>query len=400
MDACVQMFTFIHQSVERKSIEFKDQLNRQNYVTPTSFLEQLSSYAVILRQKRKSISFSKGRLEKGLIVLEKAGVEIAALQEHINKMAPELAVTKKDVAATMANLAVEKADADQEKEIVAKDEAIASAQEEEADIMSKDAQRELNKATPLLEEAAKVLNELKKDDFYVLQGIKKPTPAVVLGMEVSCHMMGLKPKKKDINQIEGDTGGYFFTGKANLLNNPGKFMADMKEYDKEHIPEKTVKAVNAIITSEDFTMEKVKSASQALVAILKWSSAMMSYHELLKIVNPKRALVKEMNEKLTVVRKSLAEKRAKLKAVEEKIDSLERMFREKKELEEKLQKQIDDCMKKLDRANKIIAGLAGEKSSWNETVKKLTLQMENIIGNCLVAAGMMAYGGPFTAVFR
>jgi dynein heavy chain len=49
------------------------------------------------------------------------------------------------------------------------------------------------------------------------------------------------------------------------------------------------------------------------------------------------------------------------------------MFREKKELEEKLQKQIDDCMKKLDRANKIIAGLAGEKSSWNETVKKLTL---------------------------
>jgi dynein heavy chain len=96
------MFTFIHQSVERKSIEFKDQLNRQNYVTPTSFLELLSSYAVILREKRKSISFSKGRLEKGLIVLEKAGVEIAALQEHINKMAPELAITKKDVAATMA----------------------------------------------------------------------------------------------------------------------------------------------------------------------------------------------------------------------------------------------------------------------------------------------------------
>jgi len=58
----------------------------------------------------------------------------------------------------------------------------------------------------------------------------------------------------------------------------------------------------------------------------------MSYHELLKIVNPKRALVKEMTEKLTVVRKSLAEKRAKLKAVEEKIESLEKLFREKKEL--------------------------------------------------------------------
>jgi len=128
-------------------------------------------------------------------------------------MAPELEITKKDVAATMAQLAIDKADADQEKEIVAKDEAIASAQEEEADTMSKDAQRELNKATPLLEEASKVLNELKKDDFYVLQGIKKPTPAVVLGMEVSCHMMEIKPKKKDAGAIEGDDGGYFFTGK-------------------------------------------------------------------------------------------------------------------------------------------------------------------------------------------
>jgi dynein heavy chain len=78
-----------------------------------------------------------------------------------------------------------------------------------------------------------------------------------------------------------------------------------------------------------------------------------------------------MNEKLTVVRKSLAEKRARLKAVEEKIESLERMFREKKELEERLQAQIDSALKKLGRADKIIAGLAGEKSSWTETVARL-----------------------------
>lgn len=149
-------------------------------------------------------------------------------------------------------------------------------------------------------------------------------------------------------------------------------MQDMKDYDKENIKEGTVKKVNAIITSEDFTMEKVKSASNALVAILKWSSAMMQYHELLKIVNPKRALVKEMNAKLDVVRKSLKEKRERLAAVQEKIDSLERMFREKKELEERLQSQIDIALKKLDRADKIIKGLAGEKSSWTETVQKLS----------------------------
>jgi dynein heavy chain len=39
MTACVEMFTVIHQSVERESAEFLDKLGRNNYVTPTSFLE-------------------------------------------------------------------------------------------------------------------------------------------------------------------------------------------------------------------------------------------------------------------------------------------------------------------------------------------------------------------------
>lgn len=44
-----------------------------------------------------------------------------------------------------------------------------------------------------------------------------------------------------------------------------------------------------------------------------------------------------MNEKLAIVRASLAEKRKKLKEVEDKIEGLERMFAEKKELEASLQ---------------------------------------------------------------
>jgi len=63
---------------------------------------------------------------------------------------------------------------------------------------------------------------------------------------------------------------------------------------------------------------------------------MLKYHELLKIVNPKREKVAEMNEKLAIVRAELADKRKKLKEVEENIDNLNRLFREKKELEASL----------------------------------------------------------------
>ena len=57
---------------------------------------------------------------------------------------------------------------------------------------------------------------------------------------------------------------------------------------------------------------KVKSASNALVAVRVWVAAMITYHEVLKIVNPKRAIAAEMSAKLDVVMKNLNEKRAKV----------------------------------------------------------------------------------------
>jgi dynein heavy chain len=57
-------------------------------------------------------------------------------------------------------------------------------------------------------------------------------------------------------------------------------------------------------------------------------------------------------------------------------------------------------MVKLDRAGKIISGLEGEKTRWTQTVARLESEFGLLIGNSLVAAGMVAYSGAFTAQFR
>lgn len=58
------------------------------------------------------------------------------------------------------------------------------------------------------------------------------------------------------------------------------------------------------------------------------------------------------------------------------------------------------CKKKMERAGKMIDGLAGEKERWTKTVRKLTDDQEFIVGNSLVAAGMICYAGPFISQFR
>lgn len=185
-----------------------------------------------------------------------------------------------------------------------------------------------------------------------------------------------------------------------MLANPNKFLNDMIGYDKEHIPEKVVNKVNVIFNNPNFSIDAVKSAFEALFGICKWAMAMMKYHELLKIVNPKRAKVAEMNAMLKEVRARLKEKMDALREVELRMEKLEATYQEKLADEAALVQKIDDCNKKLERAGKIMDGLAGEKQRWTDTVARLEKEYDYLVGNSLIAAGMVAYSGPFTAKFR
>lgn len=61
---------------------------------------------------------------------------------------------------------------------------------------------------------------------------------------------------------------------------------------------------------------------------------------------------------------------------------------------------MEDCEAKLQRADKLIGGLGGEKVRWQDTVGALSRAMINVVGDVVVAAGAIAYSGPFTPQYR
>lgn len=58
-----QMVKHVHQSVAKESLEFLSAVRRYNYVTPTSFLEVLSTYRNVLTMKRIEVGTLKDRLQ-------------------------------------------------------------------------------------------------------------------------------------------------------------------------------------------------------------------------------------------------------------------------------------------------------------------------------------------------
>lgn len=67
LQGIVIVFQFMHASVVEASVRYEQELSRHNYVTPTSYLELLSSYTELINKKKGSLTEGVGRLSTGKI---------------------------------------------------------------------------------------------------------------------------------------------------------------------------------------------------------------------------------------------------------------------------------------------------------------------------------------------
>jgi len=301
-------------------------------VTPTSYLELLSLYKSILTERRKYFGDAKNRLERGLSVLKEAGEEVAKLRTELEVKQPELQKTQIDVENMKKIIEVDSKDAEETKKVVAADEAEAAVQEAEVKKIKDEADADLAVALPALDLAIKKIKDLQVGDFYELKQVTAPSPTIVKCFEIVCLMFSAnlpKPKKSnDPKKLQYDPDGYFDLAKMQLLANPNKFLQSLIDYEKENIPVSLVEKVRPLMARDEMSETQVAKASKALVAVRIWVEAMIKYHDVLKIVNPKRQVAAEMGQKLDVVQANLNEKRERLRQVDEKIASLQAKMNE------------------------------------------------------------------------
>ena len=99
----VQMFQYIHCTVEQISIDYRTQLNRYNYVTPTSYLQLLAIFIKLLTKKRDEIS-KKMKLQNGINTLEAASKAVGELRIELEEKQPRLIKMQQEVKITMQHI--------------------------------------------------------------------------------------------------------------------------------------------------------------------------------------------------------------------------------------------------------------------------------------------------------
>ena len=225
----------------------------------------------------------------------------------------------------------------------------------------------------------------------------KPPPGVILTMEAVCIMMQVKPKK--VGEVGKKVDDYWENSKKYVLGDT-KLLDKLQKYDKDNIPKEIIAKVSPYIDNPEFDPDKIANASGACKGLCLWVRALHTYDRVAKVVKPKQEALKIAQAEVAESAAKLAVKKAELKKITDLLDALEAEFKTTVKKKEDLQFQVNQCAQRLDRAEKLISGLGGEYKSWSIKSSNLAKDYENVVGDIIVASGVIAYLGIYTSTFR
>ncbi|XP_019624138.1 PREDICTED: dynein heavy chain 12, axonemal-like isoform X1 [Branchiostoma belcheri] len=396
----VNLCKYFHTSARELSEKFLHDLGRHMYVTPTSYLELINAFKTLLGRKRNTVLKAKTRYEVGLEKLAFAASQVAEMQKELEDLQPQLITASAENEKMMVVIESETTEVEAKSKVVKADEAAANEKAAEAQALKDECESDLAEAIPALEAALAALDTLKPADITIVKSMKNPPAGVKLVMAAVCVMMDIKAEK--INDPAG-TGQKIldFWGPSKKLLGDMNFLQKLKEYDKDNIAVHIMKKIRSdYMTDPEFVPAKVAKASSAAEGLCKWVSALDIYDRTAKVVAPKKEKLAIANKDLSETMAILNAKRKELKEVEDRLANLQKTFADMVKKKEQLEFQVDLCAKKLERAQKLISGLGGEKDRWTAAAATLQEEYDNLTGDVLISSGVIAYLGAFTAAYR
>ncbi|XP_058475903.1 dynein axonemal heavy chain 3-like [Solea solea] len=396
----VEMCKNFQTSVVDLSQAFFSSLRRHNYVTPTSYLELILTFKTLLGDKRDEVDTARNRYIVGLEKLDFAASQVSEMQQELTDLQPELIKTSAETDQMMIKIEGETVEVDAKKKVVSADEKVANDAAEAATEIKNDCEKDLAEALPALEAALSALDTLKPAHITEVKSMKNPPGPVKLVMESICIMKGIKPEKKPDPSGSGKMVEEFWGPSKKLLADQ-KFLESLKTYDRDNIPAINIKKIrDKYIDNPDFHPNVIKNVSSACEGLCKWVRAMEVYERVAKVVAPKKERLKEAEEEVAEQMATLAVKQAELKEVVDRLECLNKDLAKMMEKKKELENNIKSCSEKLDRAEKLIGGLGGEKDRWTEAARQLGITYTNLTGDILLSSGTISYLGAFTVEFR
>ncbi|XP_029461663.1 dynein heavy chain 11, axonemal-like isoform X2 [Rhinatrema bivittatum] len=387
-----QFIAYAHTSVNEVSVKYQQNEKHYNYTTPKSFLEFIKLYQNLLSKKRTELTQKMKRLENGLLNLQTTSSQVEDLKSKLAIQEVELHQRDKDTEALISKIGQQTARVNLEKAVADAEEKRVAAIQAEVTKQQQETEDDLAKAEPALNAANAALNTLNRLNLTELKTFPNP-PAAVTNVTAAVLVL-LSPRGKIPKDRSWKSAKVY-------ISKVDEFLQNLVNFDKEHIPDVTVKTIKKDYLSDpEFNPEFVRTKSSAAAGLCAWVTNIIRFHEVRCEVDLKRRALTQASadlataaEKLEVIRKRLAELDTNLAAL---TTAFERATAEKIHCQD----DVNRTNKTIELANRLVKGLESENVRWAQTVAQYQEQEETLCGDVLLAAAFISYAGSFSKKYR
>lgn len=384
------VFAAAHQSVITSSNQMLLRLKRYNYVTPTNYLELVLGYRELVSQKLRALADARDKLSNGLSKLESSKVQVEEMQ--VDLAAKQIVVDKasSECDALLVKIVQEKRTADEQKTEVEAESAKIAIEAAKCNAIAADAEADLAEALPALERAMIEVEKLDNKSIGEVKAYAAPPAAVAMVLSAVMVFFG---RKVDANDVAN-------WPEAKTMISQSSFLKDIKEFKKDDVPQAILKKVKTYTMRAGFDAESVKKSSGAASALCVWVCAIELYCNVAKEVEPKRIVLRAAQKLLDEKQRALDFSKAQLAEVIAKVDALNAQHMSSVAEKTRLTNEAAALQDKLERAEKLIGGLSGERVRWEASIARFNVDLVSVPGDSLIAAAFLSYAGPFDTTYR
>ncbi|KAA0175572.1 hypothetical protein FNF27_02982 [Cafeteria roenbergensis] len=374
----------IHASALRAAAAFRDETGRRVYITPTAFLDLINH---VRARTGRAVSLYRAalrRLALGLFQLGSTETKVTGLRAVLTAKRPVLEQRAKDSAKLLLEVRHETEETERVEVTVAKEAAVVEAKAQEVHRVRMEAQQQLSAAMPRLDAAIDALDSLSKSDISEIASFAAPPPGVRTVMEAVCLLLGEPTSWESARR---------------LLGQPG-FIKTLRNYPRDDIPPVTLRKLSRYTSDEGMSHDAVRRANAATMSLASWVHAIENYSKVASDVRPLQERVSELSTQLDAANSALEAKRRDLDTIRGEVARLVEKCEADAAAKVELEREITVAAERLTRAQQIIDGVSSEGERWASEVASMRERQDAVLGDSLLACGMLAYLAPFDGAWR
>ncbi|KAJ4680103.1 dynein heavy chain [Exophiala dermatitidis] len=386
-DTVINAMVHIHYSVQKTNDRLEAQHGVTTYLTPRHYLDFVTQFRRLFREKREDLEEQQRHLNVGLEKLRDTVDKVRDLRASLASKKQQLELKDAEANEKLQRMVADQREAESRKTASIEIQTALEKQEKEIASRKEIVLGDLAKAEPAVLEAQRSVSNIKRQHLTEVRSMANPPAGVKLALESVCTLLGHKVDSwKSIQAVV----------------RKDDFIANIVNYDNEQhmTPALRQKMRHDYLSNDDFTFEKVNRASKACGPLVQWVEAQVNYSEILDRVGPLRAEVEQLEDEAL-------QTKAEAKAIENTIIKLEESIATYKteyaaliSETQAIKSEMARVQTKVERSLRLLDSLSSERVRWEAASKSFEIQIQTLVGDVVIASAFLAYAGLYDQQFR